>query len=288
MPFPKISVVTPSFNQGQFLEQTILSVIGQNYPNLEYFIMDGGSEDRSVDIIKKYEDHLTFWQSKPDKGQADAINQGFKRATGDIFCWLNSDDYYQPGTFQRVAQLFGDGTDKILVGNCMHFFQDNNQPAFGSRVEKHSDFSILSYYDPIIQPSSFWSAKVWEQVGSLDEELHFVFDWQWFYRAWSIGIPFETCHDYFSCYRIHESHKSGSGGDKRQDEIYKFIRQNGGPSLAEGYKYISRNLKAINKSERWIWRMRLSPLKTPLMNFFHGPLKKLTIEQYQLLKVLAS
>ena len=100
----KITIVTPSYNQGRFLEQTILSVVGQQYPNLEYIIMDGGSTDNSVEIIKKYESHLAHWESEKDSGQAHALNKGFALATGTIFGWLNSDDYYLPGTLSFVAE----------------------------------------------------------------------------------------------------------------------------------------------------------------------------------------
>ena len=115
--FPKISIVTPSFNQGEYLEETILSVIGQNYPNLEYIIIDGGSKDNSVEIIKKYEKYLTYWVSENDEGQSDAINKGFKIATGDIFGWLNSDDLFMPNVFNNIISLKPKSSDFLMLGN---------------------------------------------------------------------------------------------------------------------------------------------------------------------------
>ena len=106
MKYPKITIITPSFNQGNYLEQTIDSVLSQNYSNLEYIIIDGGSADNSVDIIKKYEKHLAYWVSEKDKGQTNAINKGLKIATGDIVNWLNSDDYYEPDALHKVADAF--------------------------------------------------------------------------------------------------------------------------------------------------------------------------------------
>src|ERR1035437_616507 len=218
-PLPKITVVTPSFNQAQFLEQTILSVIGQGYPNLEYIIMDGGSNDGSADIIKSYEHHLTYWQSQKDNGQGAAINEGFARSTGDILCWLNSDDMYMPGTLLRIGKMYKEITEPtIIFGNCLHF-NEHNSKTRGSDVQEAQKTLNLELCDYIIQPSSFWNRIVWEKNGKLNESFHYTFDWEWFIRAGRSGIRFSPVKEYLSLYRIHEAHKSGTGGDKRSLEL---------------------------------------------------------------------
>jgi len=216
---PRITVVTPSYNQAQFLEQTILSVIGQGYPNLEYIVMDGGSKDGSVDIIKKYESNITYWQSQKDNGQGAAINAGFSRATGDILCWLNSDDLYMPGTLLKIGRLFKDVTEPMITfGNCLHFYE-NSAKTRGSDVEKHHKELQLELCDYVIQPSSFWNRQAWVKTGIIDESFHYVFDWEWFIRAKRSGVIFSPQRDYLSLYRIHDAHKSGVGGDKRSKEL---------------------------------------------------------------------
>ncbi len=217
--YPKITVVTPSYNQAQFLEQTILSVIGQQYPNLEYIIMDGGSKDGSVAIIKKYEHHFAYWQSKQDNGQGAAINDGFARSTGDILCWLNSDDMYLPGTLLKIGRMFTEITEPtILFGNCLHF-RENSSKARGSDVVGAQKELNLGLCDYIIQPSSFWNRGAWEKNGKLNESFHYTFDWEWFIRAEKNNVKFIPLKEYLSLYRIHEAHKSGAGGDKRSLEL---------------------------------------------------------------------
>lgn len=220
MNYPKITVVTPSYNQGQFLEETILSVIGQGYPNLEYIIMDGGSTDNSVEIIKKYEDYITYWVSEKDAGQSNAINKGFERATGDILAWLNSDDMYMPGVLNYIAQKITDVKQmSIHFGNCIHIEERESQlKTYGSDVSKYHKLS-LELFDYIIQPSTFWTKTAWDKVGTLREDLHFVFDWEWFLRAKKNNVLFVPNNKAISLYRIHSQHKSGTGGDKRIKEL---------------------------------------------------------------------
>jgi glycosyltransferase involved in cell wall biosynthesis len=222
MIIPKISIITPSYNQGCFLEDTILSVLGQNYPNLEYIIIDGGSTDNSVEIINKYKEKLAYWISEPDQGQSHAINKGFAKATGDIIAWLNSDDMYMPNILSFVAGNFENNFDGVLFGECVHFRNENGTfTAHGSNVLKRSKESVLTMVDFIVQPSTFWTKNIWQIVGQLDQSSHFGFDWEWFLRAQKLNVRFKAICKPLSIYRIHDKHKSGSGGLKRQAELLK-------------------------------------------------------------------
>lgn len=215
---PRITVVTPSFNQAPFLPETIESVLGQNYPNLEYIVLDGGSTDGSPEIIKRYEKHLAYWCSAPDGGQAAAINAGFARATGDILGWLNSDDYYLPGALNFAALSLDITRPELLFGNCFHFV-DGADKAMGSQVpEKHRRLN-LELIDYLVQPSTFWTRKLWDATGPVDATLNYTFDWDWFIRAKKSGATFIPTSRYLSAYRLHAQHKSATGGDKRFQEI---------------------------------------------------------------------
>ncbi len=174
---PKISIVTPSFNQGKFLEKTILSVLEQGYPNLEYIIIDGGSTDESVDIIKKYADRLTYWVSEPDRGQSHAINKGFERATGEIFGWLNSDDWYHPGALQAVAEAFAANPEAgAVVGAGEMLFESTRDVIL---VEPFS-VNLTTLYGAVdkffMQPSCLFTHTAWLECGPLDENLHLAMD----------------------------------------------------------------------------------------------------------------
>ncbi|WNJ16405.1 glycosyltransferase family 2 protein [Pontibacter sp. G13] len=254
--YPKISIITPSFNQAQFLEDTILSVLGQEYPNLEYIIMDGGSNDGSKEIIEKYADRLTYWQSEPDNGQADAINAGFARATGDILGWVNSDDMYMPGTLHYMAKQFEQVKEPtIFFGNSVHIFEEHTG-IFGSKVQQKHEMYDLSLVDYIIQPSSFWNRATWERVGPLNEKMHFGFDWAWFIEAERAGVDFRPLKRYMSVYRKHDAHKSGSGGEKRDQELLKLYETYNTPAQVEAFKK-HKSQSGIKQLENTLTRMRV-------------------------------
>lgn len=172
---PSISIVTPSYNQARYLEQTIQSVLGQGYPRLEYFVIDGGSTDGSQDVIRRYESQLSGWVSEKDRGQADAINKGFRRATGDIIAWLNSDDLYQPGAFAKVVEAFRQNPQVGLIyGNVLSI--DENGHSFNLQAFRPYSPVDLMAFQIISQPAVFMRRSVLEQAGLLDLEYHLLLD----------------------------------------------------------------------------------------------------------------
>lgn len=210
MNFPRISVVIPSYNQGHFLEETIASVLNQQYPNLEIFVIDGGSKDNSVDIIKKYEKHITWWVSEKDKGQSDAISKGFSRVTGDIATWLCSDDLYTAGTLKRVAEIFASLPDDVgVVYGGSTLFGENFKPrqSFGydnPNIERYISGQAFS------QPSSFIKTKYLREAGAwVREDLHLGMDYDLFARLGCI-CKFHFVNELLSLYRLHDASKTMS------------------------------------------------------------------------------
>ena len=219
--YPLISVIIPSFNQGQFIEQTITSVIGQNYPNIELIVVDGGSTDNTLDVIEKYKDALSYFVSEPDNGQTHAINKGFRRAKGEILTWLNSDDMYLPCALSKAVGCIGSTSEpKLLYGGCLRFLEDSNY-TYG-RLPERFDPERLTYCNYIDQPSVFWTRSLWERVGELDESYHYVMDWDWWLRA-SQKCQFMTLREHLSIFRLHDVHKSSAGGLKRRAEMVRLV-----------------------------------------------------------------
>jgi glycosyltransferase involved in cell wall biosynthesis len=257
MPLPRITVVTPSYNQAQYLEETILSVIGQRYPDLEYIIMDGGSTDHSVEIIKKYENYLAYWVSARDGGQSNAINSGLSRATGSVLAWLNSDDLYLPGALNYVASKLNPAEPELLFGNCLHF-DEKRADSWGSDVVADHATSDIRLWDYIIQPSAFWTREAWWRTGPLDEALHFVFDWEWFIRARQSGVTFKPQQKYLAVYRYHETHKTSTGGDRRLDEIVSTYKRYVGPKYQDLVSYCAQHRARVRFVRRCVQQLKLS------------------------------
>lgn len=170
-----VSIITPSFNQAKYLEQTILSVLNQDYPRIEYIVIDGASTDGSVEIIEKYAGKLAYWASEKDAGQADAINKGFARATGEVVAWLNSDDYYLPGAVRAAVKVFEENPDIVLVyGNMLAV--DENGRTFNTLKYKQLSLEDLLCFEIIGQPAVFMRRSALQKTNGLDPAFHFLLD----------------------------------------------------------------------------------------------------------------
>lgn len=219
-PWPRITVVTPSYNQGEFLERTIRSVLLQAYPRLEYIVMDGGSKDGSREIIEKYARHLTYWESEPDRGYVHAINKGFRRATGEILCWLNSDDFYLPGTLREVAEnLASPAGAPAIVGHVLKVYADGRPPQ--KLAGRYAGMSrLLKFWlgYQMHQPSIFWRREVFEEVGLLDEEKDLIADFDYWVRI-ARRFPFKNVDRILSCATYHERAKTGDDYRRYHEEL---------------------------------------------------------------------
>lgn len=218
---PRITLITPSFNQGKYIEQTILSVLEQDYPNLEYIIYDGGSKDETPDIIRKYEKQISFWASEPDKGQSDAINKGLQRATGDVFNWLNSDDILEKDALHEIGKAFAENEILSFNGVCRTFNDgdykttvDTTYTSFASSVEKTISKVSMG------QPSQFYSLKAIREIGncvntalshSMDKELWLRF----LFRFGTEKVMFTN--SVLSSFRLH--------GESKTVSLYELFRK---------------------------------------------------------------
>lgn len=224
---PRITVVTPSLNQGRYLEDALQSVLDQEYPNLEIIIRDGGSTDGSIEVLRRYEQRLSRVIIEPDDGPADAINKAFAQSTGDILAWLNADDLYLPGTLRTVAEAFAANPQADLIFGEGWYIDET-----GARIEpcrfvrRRFNRRYLVNKDPILQPAAFWRRSVWEQTGGLDTSLRWVFDWEWFIRAHE-RTTFHYLPRHLACYRVQPEALTRTGGLARQLEHGRVTRRYG-------------------------------------------------------------
>jgi len=209
---PHISVITPSFNQGKYIERTIKSVLEQGYPNLEHIIIDGGSTDGTAEIVKRYEKHLV-WICERDNGQSDAINKGIRMATGDIICYLNTDDKFEPGALKTVGNILAqDPSVMWLSGRCRIIDEHDREirrviSEYKNFLLDHYSYRLLLITNLISQPSTFWRRQIVEELGLFDESEHLAMDYEYWLRIGKRYSP-KTVNRCLSSFRIHQSSKS--------------------------------------------------------------------------------
>ena len=234
--FPRVSVIVPSLNQGLYLRQCVDSILSQGYQNLEVLIIDGGSSDKSVSIIREYEKKISYWVSEPDNGQSDAINKGFKKSSGDLVAWLNADDYYLPGVFNHVVEAycvdqnapfyFGDGLRVDDNGKTISNFSPTKRLTFNRQA-------LVMGLNYILQPSTFINRMSLEKVGYLDVGLHYGMDSDLWMRLSTIGTP-HAISATLSATREYATTKTASGSFERIEELRKIAEKHSGSKMTPG------------------------------------------------------
>jgi len=249
--FPLISIITPSLNQGAYIEENIKSVLNQGYPNFEHIIIDGGSADETIDVLKKY-DHL-IWVSEKDSGQSEAINKGFRRAKGEIIAWLNSDDCYEPNAFKTIAKELNRDEGKYFVfGDCNVI--DGKGEIIGFIKGKYNgQRSLIEYWKDayIPQPSVFLYRDLLDEIGFLNESLHYAMDWDFWLRI-SEKYSFFYINKPLANFRIHGKQKTG-GYEIFEPELYRISKRYWGSEYSVRYWYyhlLSHNCRSFLMIEK--------------------------------------
>jgi glycosyltransferase involved in cell wall biosynthesis len=242
---PRISIVVPTLNQGAFIEETLASIAGQQWPNLEVIVIDGGSRDDTHAIVEKYRHVVTHFVSEPDNGQAHAINKGMRLATGDILAWLNSDDYYLPLALPRAAAVLGDALTqpRLVYGDCLLLFEEQGTGKI-ARVKPFPP-SALRTESLVFQPSAFLTRALWDKTGGLTEKYHFVLDWDFWIRAAAHG-EFVVLNKCLSVFRFYQGHKTGSGDPRRLVEVFELIEKNATPREIAAFHAVAARLRRMS------------------------------------------
>lgn len=267
--YPEISIVTPSYNQGHFIEETITSVLDQQYPNLEYIVIDGGSTDNSVEIIKKYQQHLKFWVSEKDKGQANAINKGLQHCTGEIFNWLNSDDYLEPGALQKIAAAFVDEEVQMVAGKVRNFSSADEEVVQNQKLSAKG----LMCWEPgvqFVQPGVWMRRELIDVCGGIDEQFHYAFDWDLYIRYLYHSPVVKEIPDLLVHFRLHEQSKTQALSERFSIEERKIIEK---IYSLPGFKNI--HATCDYKIQKAKWTAFLSQLSKADQSFLQKAMKTL-------------
>jgi glycosyltransferase involved in cell wall biosynthesis len=227
---PRITIVMPSYNQSQYIEESILSILDQNYPNLEFMIYDGGSTDGSKEIIESYSQFLAYWRSQPDKGQTEVLIQGFNRAKGDLLGWVNSDDILFPGCLNSIAQVYNShpegglfGGNFVLIDSAGQVIRYKRYPSSAAWFVKYGSYAIC-------QPGSFFKRKDYLAVGGLHQDLIYTMDADLYVRMLLNGTRFFHTGTYLAGFRKHSTAKTVADARKAQEEI-RIVRHNYWPTI---------------------------------------------------------
>jgi GT2 family glycosyltransferase len=270
-PVPGITVVTPSFQQGRFLEQTVLSVVEQGYPALEYVVRDGGSSDETLAILERHSDSLTRWESAPDRGQADAINRGFEGTTGEIMAFLNSDDLLLPGSLAYVARYFARHPDVDVVYGHRVLIDEHDRQVGAWLIPAGAE-RMLRWGDCIPQETLFWRRRIWEAAGArMDESFSFALDWDLLLRFREAGARMKRVPRFIGAFRLHTDQKNSVLLDagERESALLR-ARANGHPvsphvAHAHMQPLILRHVFLHTVNRAW-WRLPLQRFEVPIGN----------------------
>jgi glycosyltransferase involved in cell wall biosynthesis len=246
---PKISIITPSFNQVEFLERTIRSVIDQDYPNIEYIVIDGGSTDGSVDLIKKYEHRLAYWVSEKDRGQAHAINKGLERATGDWVAWQNSDDTYYPGVFAQLASVAkSNSAVQLIIGN-MNLIDRDDGLLRQLKYVRPTYKSLLSEGMVLTNQAAFWRRSLHQEIGLLSEAFDCSFDYEWFLRLLAYIDQSHHVNAPWGALRLHEQTKTSNRQDVFDQEYRQILSGREPTTLDKRYHQFRRMCLMLAQGE---------------------------------------
>lgn len=254
---PRISIVTPSFNQGRFIEETIRSILLQGYPNLEYIIMDGGSQDKTVEIIKRYENKITFWASEKDRGQSHAINNGLARCTGDIFNWINSDDLLMPRALWAVAEAWTRQRGTIVSGNIEFFNQEGSYEC--SRACGQTLRNFVRFWERGEfgwgQPSTFLPLNAVRAVGGIREHLKYCMDYDLMVRLLACGTPVTYLDQTLARFRLHDTSKTvGLKEEFRLERVPALRSLTDLPIKVEPWEWEWQQARRLVDVARHVWR----------------------------------